>query len=106
MTHPKSKMWSEICAWVSDMSENTSLHGIVWYNRTPNRVYKSIICFLSFLIVVGLPTILVIESIKFWNDETVLSKIDQVQRTNTTYPNITVCHPGYFDWIKMQGEEL
>ena len=53
------RIFDEITRWISYLAENTSLHGIVWYDRVENKFLKTIICFLSALIIIGLPVILI-----------------------------------------------
>ena len=66
------------------------------------NISKTLICILSGLIILGLPTILVLQCVKFYEEPAVLSKVDRVKNLNVTYPNITICHPGYFDFKKME----
>ena len=97
------RIFDEITRWISYLAENTSLHGIVWYDRVENKFFKSIICFISALIIIGLPVILIGQILEFQEDKTVLTSVDLVKSLNVTYPNITICHPRFFDVEKLQG---
>ena len=56
------------------MAENTTLHGIGWYPKFQNKLFKSIILTFSVLVIVGLPWILIDQLIKYQNDKTVISR--------------------------------
>ena len=62
-----------------------------------------IIFLISVLIIIGLPVILIGQILDYQDDKTVLTSVDLVKSLNVTYPNITICHPRFFDVEKLQG---
>lgn len=99
-------MWQKICRWTTTVAENTSLHGVVWYARTDSKVFKAIVCSLSVVAIVALPVALVVLMVNFYHDTLVMSSIEKIKSDNATYPNITVCHPSFFDGEKMKGNRV
>ena len=97
------RSFDEITRWICYLAENTSLHGIVWYDRVENKFLKSMIFLISVLIIIGLPVILIGQILDYQDDKTVLTSVDLVKSLNVTYPNITICHPRFFDVEKLQG---
>ena len=70
----RPKLFDEFCKWIILVAENTTLHGIGWYPKFQNRLFKSIILIFSVLVIVGLPWILIDQLIKYQNDKTVISR--------------------------------
>lgn len=90
--------------WINFLSENTSLHGVSWYPKTENRFIKSLICLFTALVIFGLPWILIVQMIEFQRDVSILNSVDYVKNVNLSYPNLTICHPSYFDMDKLKGK--
>ena len=97
------RSFDEITRWICYLAGNTSLHGIVWYDRVENKFLKSMIFLITVLIIIGLPVILIGQILDYQDDKTVLTSVDLVKSLNVTYPNITICHPRFFDVEKLQG---
>ena len=97
-------LWPEFCQWCYFVAENTTVHGLVWYTRIQNNSFRFLVFVLCVLVLIGLPVIMVKELIKFSHDKSVLSSQDWVKSNNITYPNITVCHPAYFDGEKLKSK--
>ena len=74
------------------------------YTKTQNRSLRFVIFGLAMLMVVMLPTLLLVKYVQFLNDDTVSNNVEWLTAKNLTYPNITVCHPSYFDVHKMQSK--
>ena len=97
-------LWPEFCQWCSFVAENTTVHGLVWYTRIQNNSFRLLVFVLCVLVLIGLPVIMVRELIQFSQDKSVLSSQDWVKSNSITYPNITVCHPAYFDGEKLKSK--
>ena len=121
-SYAKMGKWKEICNWITMLAENTTLHGVVWYTntfsliqtdnsfctfirytKTDNKMLKFFIMSLSMAMIVLLPTLLFVQYVDFINSDSVSNAVEWVPSNNLTYPNITVCHPGYWDMKKMKG---
>ena len=89
--------------WINFLAENTSLHGISWYPKIENTFLKSLICLFSALVIFGLPWILIGQMIEYQKDVSILNSVHYVKNVNLSYPNLTICHPSYFDMDKLKG---
>ena len=98
------QMWPEFCEWCTYIADNTTVHGLGWYSKINNSAFKVFVFVLCIIILLGLPVIMVKELIRFSLDQSVLSSQDWVKSNYTTYPNITVCHPAYFDGDKLKSK--
>ena len=90
--------------WINFLSENTSLHGVSWYPKIENRFFKCLICLFTALVIFGLPWILILQMIEYQKDVSILNSVDYVKNVNLSYPNLTICHPSYFDMEKLKGK--
>ena len=90
--------------WINFLAENTSLHGISWFTKVENKIIKYSIFLFSALIIFGLPWILIGQMIEYQKDVSILNSVDYVKNVNLSYPNLTICHPSYFDMDKLKGK--
>ncbi len=65
---------------------------------------RTLIALLSMVILVGLPLVVVTESLKYQRDDTILDAVEWKVATNITYPNITVCDAKFFERTLLEGD--
>ena len=115
------KLWAETtCDW-------TSVHGLVWYTRVDNAAIKAFCIFIAFVVIIGLPIFLAQQIANYATSTDVLNSSTDITSSFETlrkqglnevkivpaveyhtalflpYPNITVCHPRYFSYAKLEG---
>ena len=54
----------------------------------------------------GLPSVIVVKTVEFLNNPKVVSSVEWGRDEKPVYPNLTFCHPKYFDTRKMEGKEF
>eukprot|EP00094_Tigriopus_californicus_P009876 TCALIF_09523-PA protein Name:"Protein of unknown function" AED:0.25 eAED:0.25 QI:4/0.75/0.2/1/0.75/0.6/5/0/378 len=83
--------------WIEDLASYSSLHGVGWYHYASSKVFKAIIMVASCLIVLMLPIFILLQSLEFSSNTKVTNSAEWSTADSMTYPNITVCHPKYFN---------
>ena len=48
----------------------------------------------------------ILQCINFSEDVTLLNSVDYIKGEYLTYPNITICHPAFFDMDRLQGKMM
>ena len=90
---PKRKYFEQ---WVYDVSDQTSLHGLIWYTRVQNIWIRLIIVLAVITIVFGMPAFITFK-LYFWSfDQSLITTIEPISDPYVKYPVITFCNPGLF----------
>ncbi len=92
-----------VSEWVNHLCSSSSLHGFSWYTRTENRYFKGIILLTCVSVLLALPVVLVIKMVEFSSSSKQQIAVEWDRADVMPYPNITVCHPKYFDTRLMAG---
>ena len=111
--------------WASNFTDLTSVHGLVWYNRTENKCVRLCVTIIAAIVVFGLPTFLIVVLVGWAQDVNVVREgktMWQASKMNgqitleivlyptevwntakeVQYPYLTVCHPRYFNKTKLE----
>ena len=48
----------------------------------------------------------ILQCINFSEDVTLLNSVDYIKGEYLTYPNITICHPAFFDMDRLKGKMM
>eukprot|EP00095_Tigriopus_kingsejongensis_P003153 snap_masked-scaffold791_size96783-processed-gene-0.4 protein:Tk03153 transcript:snap_masked-scaffold791_size96783-processed-gene-0.4-mRNA-1 annotation:"histone h2a-like" len=83
--------------WVWKVCDEISIHGFIWHNRTMNPGIRLSILAFTLVILFGLPTFLCYQVVKFTENQQINNDIEWESANRVKYPNITICHPRYFD---------
>lgn len=90
--------------WMDKITNESSIHGLVWYNRTGNKCLKILFSVLTLTAIINLPILIIIETIDWTQSKQVtISEIRKTERS-LNYPPIVVCHPKFFNGTKMEGK--
>lgn len=90
--------------WIEDLSQYSSLHGLIWYSRTRSKSLQVFVVMFSFIVVFGLPVVLIQQSVDFYYNVQVMTSLQYKNKSSIVYPNITVCSPRFFDVNLMAGK--
>ncbi len=103
--HIRKGILSEICTWSLRVSASSSLHAVPWVGRVPNRALRTVIFAFAVAVMIGLPIVVVYEMVSYANETKVRSGIEYREALEgMNYPNVTVCHPKYFDVRKFESK--
>lgn len=89
--------------WMSTITNESSIHGLVWYNRTSNRCLKFVFVIFALLAVILLPMMIAVEAFGWMQTQQVTINEERKAEDSMTYPPIVICHPKFFDASKMAG---
>lgn len=68
--------------WATNFTDWTSVHGLVWYNRTENKFVRLCVTITAVLVVFGLPTFLIMQIVNWAQNMNVLSDGKTSQNLN------------------------
>ena len=90
----------------SNFSSRTSLHGFDIYYRLDNKYAKLLLLFALDVVLSIVSIHLVIDLHRFIStfDAQVQQEIDHGSFKQHSYPNLTICHPKFFNMRTMKGE--
>ena len=100
---PKRKYFEQ---WVYDVSDQTSLHGLIWYTRVQNIWIRLIIVLAVITIVFGMPAFITFK-LYFWSfDQSLITTIEPISDPYVKYPVITFCNPGLFKKSSLETYDI
>ena len=82
------------------------MHGFAWYNRFSSKGLRGLICLTTFVIVLGLPVVLVTQISAFMKDVRTAIYVEYYTAETITYPYITICQPKYFDSRLLESKSI
>ena len=100
----KSRFAQDLQRWLQDIANYSSIHGLVWYERSTNPYFKAFMMLVYLMILILLPTVIGLELRNLLVDPEIGTAISRGESLNETYPIITLCHPGFFDSQKLAGK--
>jgi hypothetical protein len=103
---PECRFKLDMCQWIMDICSLSSLHGFNWYTRTENVMLKSVILFVCIVILFAMPVVIVQQLVEFMSSNKQQVNVEFKRHDSLSYPNITMCHPKYFDSRLMEGTSL
>ena len=66
--------------WASRFTDWTSVHGLVWYNRTDNKCARLCVMITAAIVVFGLPTFLILSVVRWALDLNIVSEGETIQK--------------------------
>ena len=80
-----------------------TIHGYVWHNRFQGTFSKAMVFLVITMVLATFQIYSVKNTIDWYNSPDVLTRETKKEVFEASYPNVTVCHPGYFNMIKAKG---
>lgn len=90
-------------AWMDHITNESSMHGLAWYNRTNNRCLKFLLVSLTFTAIILVPILVAVATYNWTKNEQVTINEERRGETSMVYPPLVLCHPKFFNVTKMQG---
>lgn len=95
---PKEKtLASELLDWLDNTTAKTSMHGCNWFVRIDNVVLKIIFFICIEVVFWSVVASLVMSGFTFVADKSIQSARVSSPGGNISFPQITICHPWYFE---------
>ena len=93
--------------WLNRYLEYTTIHGLIWYCHTDNKILKIFSLIFGMVIILGLLGFLTYMSIDFNKSiDTELERIEWKKAEKIRYPNFTVCYSKFFDSRLMKEHNI
>ena len=92
--------------WIQNSLEKISVHGLAWYQRSNSKFVRCFIVIFALVVLFGLPMWTIYEFIQFFTTIQIKTVTETAKGTNLHYPNLTVCHPKYFDNELLKGTDF
>ena len=100
------KLKGIIFNWAAFMGDTASVHGLSWFNYFDKPLIKGVVLAFALGCFCFIPTYTYVALKEFIQDESIFSKVVTRELEEVRFPFITLCHPFYFQKIKMQGDFL
>ena len=88
---------SDLDDWLWNLCTMSSLHGFHWVHKARELTCQCSLMTLCTVVIVAMPIVIVQQAVRFMLSERQQVSIEWGRYENATYPNITVCHPKFFD---------
>ncbi len=92
--------------WTPLVAAFSSLHGVAWYNRISSERLRKLIFLGVMGITLGMPIVVAINILSFFTKTELSDSVIWSRAETIKYPNITLCHSGFFDLQRMEGDML
>lgn len=97
---------SALLQWLNTSSNTTSIHGFNWIARI-NNVYLKVLLFMGMNIVSCIVVAALVSSgLEFNADKSIQSTRVSSQTGNISFPQMTICHPWYFEREAFLGKYI
>ncbi len=89
--------------WADLVAKFGSFHGVPWYSRMRYGWCKVSVFLFIMTVCFGLPVLCVNVFIHFLTKVDLTDSVSWSKAKSIRYPNITICHPNFFDKTRMAG---
>ena len=86
---------SNYSAWASRFTDWTSVHGLVWYNRTDKKCARLTIMIIAAIVVFGTPTFLIWQFLEWVEDVNIVSEGTSRNKSKTLPTKMLTIFPTY-----------
>ena len=101
----RSKLENYVDTYASIAAENCSMHGWNWYTKVNNVWHKTIVFVFVNIIFWFMIYLCGERLLLLWNTrDNELASQRQHEFDNHTFPNITICHPKFFNKKLLEGK--